>query len=517
MIRLTKTQRLGVLPLLLFLRVSYISAAVINVVISEVEEVWRENNDDTLRRNRPSQESVLILCRPPPEEPWIGVYAIDPATTSCEANGGSENWVIRKSPWERPEYIPKPPGTVFQIEGPGPAEKDTAYAISNTESKEDYLTFGPILSFAVSSEPSKCVTPTIPHTDLYKGKKKITDKSAVDRWLVERYGKNDVYETIAPDNKLRVGDTLRFWDPEIPYGFQQLYMHRIKGSPQRFNRVRPLLLDSEDVGEDYAVRLAKLRKEYPAAEFRIASIDNSDIFEPPPVSRTQRFLETVGSAKGRIGSFLTGGRFRGQLDSGRFGSEERIPSKKEEQRVRSEEIEIDPGDIFGNPNLLNSISPDEYLRTQQQKPQMELPYIPSLAELNLRKSMKKNSPVQEVIAQFEESKSDNDNDVRRPVEMGRSSKSSHSANSKTNEIGRGRIPTVANNFEEPREETVYQTAFGYGDEPFDYDEEDRLGDIIDDNSNLIKLNPAYQPVLKGQSGTGVVNPEALPPNDQSNA
>ncbi|KAF3164500.1 hypothetical protein TWF751_009661 [Orbilia oligospora] len=496
MVQLSKVQHLRALSLLLFLRAPYVSAVIINVIISEAEEgeVWYENNDDGLRRKDHGQQSMLrcmrylhgqiYVCRPPPEEPWLGVYAIDPTVTSCEANGGSANWVVRESDWERPEYLPKPPGTVLQIEGPGPAEKATAYAISNTQPKEDYLTFGPSLSMA-ASEPSK--------------------------WLVERYGNNNNYETLAPDNGLKVGDTLRFWDPEVPIGFQQLYMHRSKGSPQRFNRLRPLP-DNEDTTVEVAS--AKLRKEYPAAEFRIGSLGNSEIVGPDSTastSRTRRFLETVGSAKGRIGRLFTGG-FRGQPNVGRIGSEEKIPIRKEDPRVRSEEIEIEPGDVFGNPDLLDSMSPDEYLRKQQQQQRaVDLPNIPSLAELALRKSMKKISPVQEIIAQFEESKSDNDNDVRRPVEMERSSKSSHSANSKTNEIGRGRIPTVASMIKEPSEETVYQTAVG---DTFDFDEEDRLGDIIDDRGNL--MNTVNQPVSNDQAGPWIINPKQLPPSDQSN-
>ncbi|KAK6347823.1 hypothetical protein TWF718_005647 [Orbilia javanica] len=484
MVQFRKIQRLGILSLLLLLRAPYCSAVIINVIVSEVDDVWHENSDDALRRKDPSQESIFILCRPPPEEPWLGVYAIDPKVTSCQAGGGSANWVIRESDWERPEYLPKPPGTVLQIEGPGPAAKRSAYAISNTncaDCKEDYLTFGPALSLK-DSEPSK--------------------------WLVERFGNNGNYETLAPDNLLTVGDTLRFWDPEVPNGFQQLYMHRIKGSPQRFNRLRPFV-EAEGSQEEYDAELAKVRKEYPAAEFRIASLGDNEIVRPElsiGPSRTQRFLKTVGSAKGRIGKLLTGG-FGGQQNSGRIGSAEKIPIKKEEQRVRSEEIEIDPGDIFGNPDILDSMSPEEYIRSQQQQ-RMDLPQIPSLAELALRKSMKKNSPVEEIAVQFEESKSqDGDDNARRPVELERSSRSSHSANSKMNESGRGRTSTMVN-LKEQGTETVYQTAIG---DEYDYEEEDRLGDIIDENVNIINVANANQPGVDSQLGMG---PGNLPPSSQ---
>ncbi|KAK6501156.1 hypothetical protein TWF481_009004 [Arthrobotrys musiformis] len=490
MVRFSKIQRLGVLPLLILLGAPNVSAFIINVVVSEVEEVWNENNDDTLRRKEPNQESIFTLCRPPPEEPWIGVYAIDPKVTSCEAEnaGGSPNWDLGLSSWERPDYLPKPPGTVLQIGGPGPAG-DIEYAISNTENKEDFLLFRPAISLE-TTEPSK--------------------------WLVERYGNGQNYEEFAEDNNIQVGDTLRFWDPELPTGFQQLYMHRIKGSPMRFNRLRPLPEHGLDMStDDYAVELDNVRKEYPAAEFRIGSLGKIELVKPgSPVepTRTQRFLQSVGNAGDKIGKLFSGISFRGQSGGSRdrIGSDERIPLRGEETRARSEEIEIDPGDVFGNPDSI--VSAEELLRAKR----AGLPQIPSLATLVLKK-LRKTPPVQEVVAQFEESKSDSarngDDDVRRPVDMERSSKSSNSKDSKMSESIRGRLPTISQR-KGSNAETEYKTAFGFDE--FDYSEEDRLGDILDENSNIIDI-VNQQPLSNSQAGTGVVDlQQQIPPSDQSN-
>ncbi|KAK6357896.1 hypothetical protein TWF730_007253 [Orbilia blumenaviensis] len=469
MVKSSKIFRLGAGSLLLFLKTPYVSAVIINVVVSEVDEVWQENTEDALR-----------LCRPPPEEPWLGVYAIDPKVTSCEKyNGGSSNWDIRESEWERPEYLPKPPGTVLQIEGPGPSGKKKPYAISNTQDKEDYLSFGDSLGMSVS-EPSK--------------------------WLIERFGNNNNYETLAPDNLLQVGDTLRFWDPEVPNGFQQLYMHRIKGSPQRFNRLRPLKVD-DDESEVYADELTKVRQEYPAAEFRIASLGNSEIVGPGvPTSRTWRLLGKIGGAPSKLGKMLTGLDFRSQPRTGQIDLNEKIPIRNQETRVRSEELDIEPGDVFGNPDIQGS--PEEVIRSQR----IDLPQIPSQAEIALRKSLKKESPVKEaVIAQFEESKEQEsgDGDPRKPVDLGRSSRSSQSGGSKLNESGRGRSLTPIN-MRGSTIGTVYQTAFDGAD--FDYDEENRLDDIIDYVSNDNNVN---QPVINAQAGTGIVNQPLV--NEQGNA
>ncbi|KAK6532296.1 hypothetical protein TWF281_006487 [Arthrobotrys megalospora] len=472
MAQFSKISQLGIVPLLLFLRVPSVSAVIINVVISEVDEVWQESGDESLRRKNPDEilESVLRLCRPPQDTPWIGVYAIDPRVTSCEAvNGGSSNWVIRESDWERPDFLPKPPGTVLQIEGPGPMVDERSWLmlpISNTEFKEDYLSFGPPLG-PHHSEPSK--------------------------WVVERFGNNNNYETLSPKNKLMVGDTLRFWDPEIPNGFQQLYMHRVKGSPQRLNRLRPFVENDGYTEEEYALMLANIPKEYPTAELRIASLGDDEIVGPGVPTRAQRLLRGIGKAKNNIGSLLSRVASRKQpfygrsqnRNQGRPDADEQIPVAGDRPRVRSEELEVDPSDVYGDPSPLKSA--EELF----QELRMDLPQIPSRAEISLKKSIKKqNMPSQEVVEKFEESKEDfpknQDEDVRRPIDMERSSRSSRSASSKLNESGRGRALTSVDPLSVSQSQTEYQTAIGGegDDDDYDSDEEDRLGDIMERTGDL---------------------------------
>ncbi|KAK6543346.1 hypothetical protein TWF694_000097 [Orbilia ellipsospora] len=281
----------------IILHATYVSGVIINVVVSDVAEIWRENDSDSLRRKDPEPvESMYRLCRPPSDKPWLGVFAIDPRKSSCaQTEGSSPSWELAQSSWERPEFFPKEPGTLLEIRGP------TGVPIMNTQHPDQYLTYGPRGKgvFAEASEPSK--------------------------WLVERFGNNKIYETITEKTPVQVGDTLRFWEPDVLEGFKQLFLHKPPvrqgspsknkiisgGSPMRLNRERPI--PDEDSKEDFATAVRKIRAEYPHAELRVASLGNDEIVGPGAPTRTDKITAQLGKAKNALSGLFRGAYTQSQL------------------------------------------------------------------------------------------------------------------------------------------------------------------------------------------------------------
>ncbi|KAF3927532.1 hypothetical protein AA313_de0202713 [Arthrobotrys entomopaga] len=164
----------------------------------------------------------------------------------------------------------------------------------NTEYPDQYLTYGP------------------------RGQGVFAEASVPSKWLVERFGNNKIYETITEKTPVQVGDTLRFWEPDVLEGFKQLFLHKPPisqgspskniilsgGSPMRLNRERPI--PDEDSKEDFATSIQKVRAEYPYAELRIASLGDDEIVGPGTPTRTEKITAKLGKAKNALSGLLRG-------------------------------------------------------------------------------------------------------------------------------------------------------------------------------------------------------------------
>ncbi|KAK6341655.1 hypothetical protein TWF696_008724 [Orbilia brochopaga] len=264
--------------------VSSVSAVIISVVISQEVEVWREGLDEALRR-KDTEPFEFRLCRPPNDKPWLGVFAIDPEVTSCEAvERSSPSWDFRQIEYEpRSAFIPVP-GSVSLLQGP------TGIPVTNTNEPEDFFTYG---------EPN------------------VRQTFYPSKWLVERFGNTGTFERLSKENPVRAGDSLRYWDENL-IGYGQLYLRQVKGNPQRLTRARPPV--DQDNEEDFSDAVARIRREFPYAELRIASLGDTEIVGPGVPTRTQKIINKIGNSGKSFFSFLKGGRGKSQLEMNRVRS-----------------------------------------------------------------------------------------------------------------------------------------------------------------------------------------------------
>ncbi|EPS38451.1 hypothetical protein H072_7805 [Dactylellina haptotyla CBS 200.50] len=280
MVQFSKISTLGFVPLAIILKFPFASGVIINVIVGDTAEIWRENDENSFRRKDP-EPLAYRLCRPPSDKPWLGVFVINPQKMSCaDVEGSSHNWDIVASEWEPPEFFPKAPGSLLQIQGP------TGVPIMNTEFADEFLTYGS------------------------RGGGGGLHASTPSKWLVERFGNTQNYEVLTYRNPLQVGDTLRFWEPGVVGGFGQLFLHRIAGSPMRLNRMRPTV--DEDSPDDFATAIRKIRSEYPYAELRIASLGDDEIVGPGMPSRKDKIYAKLETVKNAFSGLFRGGHTQSQ-------------------------------------------------------------------------------------------------------------------------------------------------------------------------------------------------------------
>ncbi|KAF3916310.1 hypothetical protein ABW21_db0203687 [Orbilia brochopaga] len=399
---------LGLIPLLAFsipsVSASVLSTVIINVVISQEVEVWRENPEGALR-----------LCRPPDDKPWLGVFAIDPEVTSCqqEVEGSSPSWKLAQIDYEPGSQFIPIPGTLLSIQGP------TGIPITNTKDPEDFFTYGN------------------PNT---------VQQFHVSKWLVERFGNTNTFERLSKENPVKVGDTLRYWE-EGTIGLKQLYLRRVKGNPQRLTRARPPV--DRDAEDDFAAVLDQIRLEFPYAELRIASLGDSEIVGPGIPTRARKIINQIGR-KGK--SLLS--LFKG-ISATKAQYEQRVRSPSGELSSDEEDFEV-----------------TRYPSGQGQGQQNRNP-------VQLAPGGQQDRWVMEDFI-FEESKENNDDRIQvvdrveqiplRPAQ---------NINNNVEQRINLQEPNIANDQignQADNAETIYQTAL---EGPIDYDEEDRLGDIVD--------------------------------------